>query len=225
MKRLIFMIRIVLVLLAGWMSFAARAEEKATNLWSVLEGTTITGYTNTSGHWVPASSLPSVGVVAIRSTAWEGRSSIRAPRSATFRFFRSGDLSAPLTVRYTLGGTAKQAVDYTVSPDGGYHLLPIGTFWIHWEPSQILIPAGSRSAIFTVEPIDDRIVEGFEKVRLQLVYPNPQMYPVGSAELPTSAVQIVFEVRLDYVLQRRHYPSRATIQIFDDDWGRWRNLR
>lgn len=219
------MTRIILVLLAGWMSFAARAEEKATNLWSVLEGTTITGYTNTSGQWVSASSLPSVGVVAIRSTAWERRSSARVPQNAAFRFFRSGDLSAPLTVRYTLGGTARLAVDYTVFPDGGYRPLPAGTFLVHWEPNQIVIPAGSRSAILTVEPIDDRIVEGFEKVRVELVYSNPQMNPVASAGTSTDAVQFVFEVRPDYVLQRRRYPSSATIQIVDDDWGRWRNLR
>ena len=220
------MTRIVLVLLAGWMGFTARAEEdKANGVVSALNSTTITGYVNTSGQWVAADSLPSVGVVTIRSTAWEGRSSIRAPRSAAFRFFRSGDLSAPLTVRYTLSGTAKQAVDYTVSPYGGYHLLPAGTFMIHWEPSQIVIPTGARSVILTVEPIDDRIVESFEAVRVQLVYPNPQMYPVASAESPTNAVQFVFEVRPDYVLQRRHYPSRATIRIVDDDWGRGRSFR
>lgn len=220
MKLPISMFRSVVVL-AGLMGFAARAEEKATNLWSVLEGTTITGYTNASGHWVSASSLPSVGLTAVRSTAWEGRSSVRAPRSAAFRFFRSGDVSAPLTVRYRLGGTARQSVDYTVSPDGGYRPLPAGMFMIHGtEPSRIVIPAGLRSVVLTVEPIDDRTVEGFEKVRVELVYPNPQMYPVASAGTSTEAVQIVFEVRPDYVLQRPRFPSRATIHIVDDDWGR-----
>lgn len=218
------MIRIVLVLLAGSMGFAARAdEEKANSVSSALTSTTITGYVNTSGQWVAADSLPSVGVVAIRSTAWEGRSSIRAPRSAAFRFFRSGDVSAALSVRYTLGGTAKQAVDYTVSPDGGYLPLPAGVFMIHGrEPGRMVIPAGARSAILTVEPVDDRMVEGFEKVRVELVYPNPQMYPVVATNLPTNAVPFVFEARPDYVLQRRRYPSRATIQIVDDDWGRGR---
>jgi hypothetical protein len=226
MKRLISMTRIFVFLLAAWVSFAARAEEdKANGVLSALNSTTISGYVDISGQWVAADSLPSVGVVASRTTAWERPPSVRVARSASFRFFRSGDLSAPLTVRYTLGGTARQAVDYTVSPDGGYRPLPIGTFWYHWEPSQIVIPAGSRSALLTVEPIDDRIVEGFEKVTMQLVYPNPQMYPVASAESPTNAVQFVFEVRPDYVLQRRGYPSRATIHIVDDDWGRGRNLR
>ena len=226
MKRPISMTRTFVLLLAVWMSFAVRAEEVKTNgVVTALNSTTISGYVNTSGQWVAADSLPSVGVVAIRSTAWERRSLARQPRSAAFKFFRNGDLSAPLTVRYALGGTAKQAVDYTVSPYGGYHFLPAGTFMIHWEPSLIVIPAGSRSAILTLEPIDDRMVEGFEKVRVELMYPNPQMYPVGSAELPANAVQFVFEARPDYVLQRRHYPSRATIHIVDDDWGRWRNLR
>lgn len=226
MKRPVSMTRTFVLLLAGLMGFAARAEEeKANGVLSALSSTTISGYVNTSGHWVSADSLPSLGVVAIRSTAWEGRSSIHGPRSAAFKFFRNGDIRAPLTVRYTLSGTAKQAVDYTVSPYGGYQLLPAGTFPIHWEPGQIVIPAGARSAILTVEPIDDRRVEGFEKVRLQLVYPNPQMYPVESAGVPTNVVQFVFEVRPDYVLQRRRYPSRATIQIVDDDWGRVRSLR
>ena len=88
------------------------------------------------------------------------------------------------------------------------------------EPSRIVIPAGSRSAVLTVEPIDDRIVEGFERVRVELVYPNPQMYPVASAGTSADAVQIVFEVRPDYVLQRPRFPFRATIHIVDDDWGR-----
>jgi hypothetical protein len=257
MKRTLSMTRLVLVLLAGWISFTARAAEgQANGVVSALNSTTITGYVNTSDHWVADDSLPSVGVVAGRSTAWERPSSARVSRSAAFRFFRSGDLSTPLTVRYRLGGTARQAVDYTVSPDGGYRPLPAGVFMIHGtEPSRMVIPAGARSAILTIDPINDEAVEGFEKVQIQLVYPNPQFVwrivggnggyrplPAGGAMIhgmdsslvidpdhsiraPTNAVPFVFEVRPDYALQRRHYPSRATIRIVDDDWGRWRSLR
>ena len=118
------------------------------------------------------------------------------------------------------------------------------------EPSRFVIPAGVRSTILTIDPINDEAVEGFEKVQIQLVYPNPQFVwrivgmdggyrplpadgamihrmdssmvinPDHSIRAPTNAVPWVFGVRPDYVLQRRHYPSRATIHIVDDDWGR-----
>ena len=109
------------------------------------------------------------------------------------------------------------------------------------EPSRIVIPAGVRSTILMIDPIDDEAVEGFEKVQIQLVYPNSQfrrtwiyvgdssvvINPDHSIRAPTNRGEVVYEMEEppDYVLQRRRYPSRATIQIVDDDWGHWRSLR
>jgi len=59
------------------------------------------------------------------------------PRTATFTVRRFGDTNSDLTVRYDIGGTASNGVDYVTLP---------GT---------VTIPAGERRALIPVVPIDD----------------------------------------------------------------------
>ena len=87
--------------------------------------------------------------------------------TGTFTVRRTGSLAAPLTVFYTLGGTATRTgagVDYATL-SGSVVLLP-----------------GQTSALVTVTPNDDPLMEGTETVVLALS-PRPN-YTLGA---PTSA--------------------------------------
>lgn len=69
---------------------------------------------------------------------------------ATFTITRDGATAAPLTVNYTVGGTAANGVDYQSL--GG----------------NLTIPAGQALATIVVTPIDDSLFEGSETVVLTL---------------------------------------------------------
>ena len=90
----------------------------------------------------------------------------------TFVFSRSGYTADPLTVYYTLGGTAEAGSDYS-------GLLGSVTF-----------AAGQTSAIATVTPINDSIVESTETIVLALA--SASIYTIAS-------------------------PSNATVNIADND--------
>ncbi|MSU64036.1 MAG: hypothetical protein EXS31_16860 [Pedosphaera sp.] len=96
--------------------------------------------------------LPSVSVVATDNFAME-----LGGNDAYFTISRTGSTSAPLTVSYTVGGTATMGTDYL--PITPANTVPIG---------QVTIPAGQSSAIIAVKPIDDALVEGIETVILTL---------------------------------------------------------
>ena len=89
--------------------------------------------------------LPTVTVTASDAAAAE-----TAPDSGTFTIARTGDTTSALTVSYTLDGTAENGTDY------------------QQLETSVTIPAGSSSAIVTVTPIDDSIVETNETVILTL---------------------------------------------------------
>ena len=78
--------------------------------------------------------------------------------TARFTLTRTGSTALPLTVRYTVGGTAIGGKDYVALP--GHRT----------------IPAGSATATITIRPINDRLMERTETVVLQLA-PGP--YRVG----------------------------------------------
>ncbi|MCS6930404.1 MAG: choice-of-anchor L domain-containing protein [Saprospiraceae bacterium] len=66
------------------------------------------------------------------------------------RFTRRGNLNAPMSVQYTIGGTATYGVDYTG--------LPLAA----------VIPAGQREVVYTVRIINDGILEGNETIVLTI---------------------------------------------------------
>jgi hypothetical protein len=89
---------------------------------------------------------PSQGLAAVSVSASIAIASEPGTDAGAFTVTRSGGLSIPLTVHYTLGGTAVNGVDYQALT------------------GSVTIPAGSRFATIVVEPIDDNLVEGPESV-------------------------------------------------------------
>jgi len=84
-------------------------------------------------------------------TALDGDAAEQGVDPGALRFTRTGGLGAPLTVTYSLGGTASSA-DY----------LPALT-------GTVIIPALSATADITTTPIDDVLVEGSESVQITVV--------------------------------------------------------
>ena len=84
-------------------------------------------------------------------TARDGAAAEEGVDPGTFRFTRTGGLGLPLTVTYTVAGTAS-SVDY----------LPALT-------GTVVIPALSATADVTITPIDDVVVEGAETVVVTVI--------------------------------------------------------
>lgn len=121
---------------------------------------------------------PVVTIAATGPTAAES-----PPGEGTFRVSRTGSTAAPLTVFFTVGGTATSGTDYTA----------IGT--------SVTIPAGAASATITVTPKNDDVVELPETVVVALS--ASAAYTVGggssatvtinSEDVPQSTLTIQFE--------------------------------
>jgi hypothetical protein len=147
--------------------------------------------------------------------------------TATFTISRSGPADLPLTVHYRLGGDARNGVDYRELPHS------------------VVIPRGAKSVDVLIEPLDDNLVEGPEKVVLTVVPPicialyppPPDCYRVGrhdsaravindndSANLPP-VVEIVrpldgsvylAPVDISIVAQARDFDGRVvTVEFFE----------
>jgi hypothetical protein len=108
---------------------------------------------STSASYIVGSPPGNSGVVTIVDNDAEvtiavadGSASEAALDPGTFTVSRSGPTTAPLTVSYTVGGTASNGSDFAA----------MGT--------SVVIPAGSASATITVTPVDDAFAEGNETV-------------------------------------------------------------
>jgi T5SS/PEP-CTERM-associated repeat protein len=75
---------------------------------------------------------------------------LESKKAAKLKLTRSGDTAAPLTVAYTVGGTATSGVDYAALP---------GT---------IQFPARKKSVTLLVQPIADGAPEGSETIEITL---------------------------------------------------------
>lgn len=93
----------------------------------------------------PRPSLPGVSVIALDAAASESDND-----SGTFRISRTGAANAPLTVGFTLGGSAVNGADYAALSN------------------YVVIPAGASNADIVVTPQDDLAAEGGEVVILSL---------------------------------------------------------
>ncbi len=228
------------VLFAGSaLCFPLLAEENSGNVLTGLGSSSISGYVNMPMQWQTRASGrdAAVGVVAVRPAAQEGKLIGRSPRSGAFKFFRRGDISKPLTVYFVVDGTAIAGVDYVASSNGkpfplvsalpppswtgtsstwtyyggvsfswGISLSSVitstGSGGIVGPPISItnlpppavirvvdwmVIPAGRRTVTLTIDPIDDRRREIAESVIIS----------ISSDGSP--------------------YPSRASVQIIDND--------
>ena len=104
------------------------------------------------------SNLPAVSVSSPDASAAE-----TGPDAGTFLVARRGDTTAPLTVNYTVGGSATSGADY-VSLAG-----------------TVTIPAGAPSAFVAIDPVDDSAAESAETVVITLAPSGNYNVSGGSA--------------------------------------------
>ena len=134
---------------SGVATFAGLASFDGTNV-------AITGQRSSSPT---IASLPVVAIMATDSNASE-----TAGDSGILSFTRTGGTEAPLTVNYSVSGTAQNAVDFAALS------------------GSVVIPVGSVAVNLTVAPIDDSEVEGNETVAVTVAAsPAYSIGPVGSA--------------------------------------------
>jgi hypothetical protein len=129
--------------------------------------------------------LPTVTLVASDSTASESGD------TGKFTFTRTGNINSPLTVYYTIGGTATNSSDYAT-------IL-----------SSITFAAGQPTVDQIITPIDDVLVEGNETVQLTLT--TNSAYLMGST---TSAIVTIFDndfAKPDLTLSSPNAPSPITV--------------
>lgn len=100
--------------------------------------------------YVRAGTFPAVGVqqVGISTTV---TNAAEPGTSGEFTISRAGDTSSPLTVKYSISGTASNGVDYVLLP------------------GSVTIPAGQSNAVVTVSPLDDELIEPTETVQASLL--------------------------------------------------------
>jgi hypothetical protein len=114
--------------------------------------------------------LPTVIIRAVDDLAIEPPTAVASPNTGTFVISRSGgDLSLPLTVNLSIGGTATNGIDYS------------------FIPSSFTIPAGQTSTTITITPLFDTTIEGNETVILSLA--SSTNYTIGSANTATIKIQ------------------------------------
>jgi subtilase family serine protease len=129
-----------------------------------LEVTDDDGATSTDTVIVRVTPANQVSLSASTAQATEA-----GPSAGVFTVSRTGDVSAPLTVQYTVGGTAVAGTDYVVLP------------------ATVTMQTGASTAIISVTPIDDGAFENDESVILTLA--ADAAYSLGSPV--TSTVTIV----------------------------------
>ncbi len=107
--------------------------------------------------------LPTVTVTATDAIASENLLGV-----GVFTITRTGSLLAPLTINYTLGGSATQGVDYNATS------------------LSLTLPIGISSAVVIITPVDDTAVEGEETVVLSLS--GDGAYQMGTAASATISI-------------------------------------
>ena len=109
-------------------------------------------------------------------TAWPSAACVLftncGPKTATFTVHRFGDTNDDLTVNYGIGGTASNGVDYLALP--GY----------------VTVPAGERSALITIVPIDDVSPTAVKTIILTLT-PSTNTPPDYIVGIPRRAAAII----------------------------------
>ncbi|NJS16230.1 MAG: hypothetical protein HC787_03115 [Nostocaceae cyanobacterium CSU_2_110] len=93
-----------------------------------------------------------------------------ASKALTYTFTRTGDTTNPLTVNFTLGGTATLDTDYK----------QMGAEFESLTKGKVMIAAGESEATVTITPIKEVEIESDETIKFTLVegdyiIDNPQM--------------------------------------------------
>jgi len=113
--------------------------------------------------------IPPTVSVSSSGTASEAGSDTGGVQNGTFTLTRAGSHADPLTVTYTLDGTANEGSDFTLAG---------GTI------QQAIIPAGQSSVTVTVRPTKDNDVEDTETVTATLTSPGEE-YSIGTPSTAT----------------------------------------
>jgi|GEM_PF-2378862 len=114
-------------------------------------GDTVTETNENNNAGVTATALatvsrPVVSVTATTAAAAETTGG-QAARPGTFRVTRSGPTTGSLTVNVALGGTATITDDFTTAPGAAAMIVTV------------TIPAGQAFATFSINPVDDGVIE------------------------------------------------------------------
>ena len=136
---------------------------------------------------------PTVTVLATDAAAAEA---LQNP--AVFTLSRSGPTTDPLTVNYTLTGTAVNGTDYTA------------------VPLSVVIPTGASNTTVTITPIDDLVVEPNETVILTIA--ANAAYVVGAPNSATATIAdndiaTNFALQFNGVSQSVQVPDNASVSI------------
>jgi chitinase len=105
------------------------------------------------------------------SVALLANGSENGPAPAVFRISRSGDSRAPLSVRYSLSGTAIRGLDYA-PPAGLDPLSGTGT---------LIFAADETTLDLPITSLDDALVDGARSINLALVAPSRYTLANGSS--------------------------------------------
>ncbi len=86
-----------------------------------------------------------------------------SPTNLVYTVSRVGVIDQPLSVNFSISGSASSVTDFTVSGSGLFYAPLIGT-----SPGVVVIPAGSLSTTITVDPTPDSTIESDEEVLLRI---------------------------------------------------------
>ena len=125
---------------------------------------------------------PTVTIQATDATAAEPGTD-----TGTFRVTRNTSTVGPLTVSFTVSGTATKGADYVALP------------------ASVVIPAGSSTADITVTPVDDAIYEGPETVVATLT--TSALYSLGT---PSTATVTINDNEIAPIVSVQAFDSTAS---------------
>ena len=131
-------------------------------------GTLAAGGATASGRIQNDDQPPSISLSLANASVTED-----GPTNLAYTFTRSGSTSSPLTVNYSVGGTASRGIDYT-----GIPALP--------ATQSITFAAGSATASLRVDPTGDRNQEANETVALSLLASSG--YTLGTPSAVTGTI-------------------------------------
>jgi 2',3'-cyclic-nucleotide 2'-phosphodiesterase (5'-nucleotidase family) len=131
-------------------------------------GTLAAGGATASGRIQNDDQPPSISLSLANASVTEDGST-----NLAYTFTRSGSTSSPLTVNYSVGGTASRGIDYT-----GIPALP--------ATKTITFAAGSATASLRVDPTGDRNQEANETVALSLLASSG--YTLGTPSAVTGTI-------------------------------------
>ena len=125
--------------------------------WTRVDDVVYTGY-------VDVTVLDEVPIVDVTLTAIDSEAAEEELDPGLWRITRTGNLSSPLQVNFSLGGSATQEQDYNINTG-----------------SPMVIPAGQNSIDVLLTPIDDQ-VSGEEEETVELKLLHGEGYTITTAE-------------------------------------------